>query len=181
MVAPVADHLLKLLPRTAPELSQGFSAYHEPARPPNLRVNGRVDRLVLSGISRHQLAGLDTQELQGEIHELALDSLEDLMRIYGLTGQEETTLEITASPVAAILPESLLEGRQARVHFSLANEMQAERFRVTVRDSDPNSSEVPLIVSGAQIDWTNSSGHRVGQWTFGPASRTGVCCFPGCE
>jgi hypothetical protein len=121
---------------------------------------------VLSGINRSQLIGMRSRELGREIQELGFDSVEELMRVYDLRGSEETTLEITVAPVAAIYPDSRLEGRHAQVNFALAKSLDPSRFRITIRNADPNLVGTPLTLRGDQTQWIDRAGHTDGRWNF---------------
>lgn len=160
----IGDPLLKLLPKTPPQYSDGYSAFHEHTDPPRSPIT--EDRLVLSGINRTLLIGTRSRELGRELQELGFDSVEDLMRVYELRGSEETTLEITAGPVAAIHPSSKMDGRRILVNFDLAKGLQPGRFRVTIRNADPNVVRTPLTLNGEQVQWIDQAGRRDGQWAF---------------
>ncbi len=70
------EHPLKLVP----ESLRGYSAYYERPLPSRARATRRVDRLVLSGMGRWQLLSVGERELQRELHEIAFDALDELMR-----------------------------------------------------------------------------------------------------
>lgn len=162
----VGDHLLKLLPRTQPPVTPGYSAYHEPADPQHVRGKGAVERLVLSGINRDQLIGVQMMDVAGDLRELGFDFPGRLFGAYELQGSDETTLEIIASPVARIDSESTVSGRQLRVHVSLANNLSPERLRITARDADPKGSDLPWTALGTNLNWSAGGSHRSAVWEF---------------
>ena len=75
-------HLLKLAPRVPLAYFLGFDARYE-------RMDSMaVEKLVISGMNRHQLLNPRATEIEGEVSKLGLDSLEKLLRIYGLHGSD---------------------------------------------------------------------------------------------
>jgi hypothetical protein len=151
---PVGDHMLKLAPRTQPTGTAGYSAYHEPSDPVHVCANGSVERLVLSGIDRHQLIGLQMREVEGDLRELGLDTPGALFAAYQLKGSDETTLEVIASPVARIEPDSTISGRKVQLRVSLASELSPDALRITARNADPQVSDIPWTVPGNNLSWS---------------------------
>lgn len=154
------EHLLKLAPRVPLAYFQGFDARYE-------RMDSMaVEKLVISGINRHQLLGFRATEIEGEVSELGLDSLESLLRIYGLHGSDDTTLEFSPGRVAAILPESRLDRLHALVRFSLAKGIPKDRLRVNSRNAIRNATDLPLVLNGSDVNWDESGDHCVAEWEF---------------
>jgi hypothetical protein len=160
----VRDQLLKLVPRAPPQYSDGYSAFHDHAEPPHSHIT--QDRLVLSGINRDLLVGTRSRELGRELQELGFNSIEELMKFYGLRGSEETTLEITADPVAAIHSSSKLDGFRVAIDFDLANRLDPVLFRLAVRNADPNVISTPITLKGDKVQWVEQAGRRKAVWAF---------------
>ncbi|MFL6605746.1 MAG: hypothetical protein ACJ8R9_31090 [Steroidobacteraceae bacterium] len=162
----VGDHLLKLLPRTQPPITPGYSGYHEPADPVHVRVKGAVERFVLSGINRDQLIGVQMTDVAGDLRELGLDSPAGIFRAYGLEGSDETTLEIIASPVVRIEPGSVVSGRRVQVRIVLANDLPPDRLRITARNADPKVADMPWSITGPSLNWSTGGSYHSAQWEF---------------
>lgn len=168
---PLADgHLLKLAARQPAAYLQGFNATYE--RMDQLSL----EKLVISGASRNQLLGFRATEVEGEVAEFGFDSLENLMQAYGLRGSDDTALEISAGPVSFISPASQLTGRHARVCFGLAKGAQEDRLRINCRNAEPNTHEVPLVVSGSEASWDERDDHHIAEWEFDLPSYQVIDC-----
>lgn len=165
----VGEHLLKLVPRQQAVHAQDFSATYE-------RMDQMsVEKLIISGASKHQLLGSRAMEIEAEVGELGFDSLESLMRVYGLRRSDDTTLEFVAGPVAFIR-SSQLTALQARLCFSLAKGIQKDRLRLNSRSAEPNTDDVPLVLSGSDVTWDESGEHCVADWVFDLPSPTIIEC-----
>ena len=161
---PVVEHrLLKLLPRVPLAYSEGYSAYYESASP-RMQTGRAIQRLIISGINRDQIIGVRYVEIDRELVDVGIDSVNELMQIYGLRGSGETTLEITAGPVLAIDTRSRLDGRRAIVSFRLARALRTELFGMSVRSADPNSAGPLSTLSGQNVQWTQQGDYLLGQW-----------------
>jgi len=172
----VEGQLLKLLPKTSVEGTQGFSAYHDHADRSQSPTRCDSDRFVLSGTSIALLTAPRSREIDREIRELGLDSLHDLMRVYDLRWSEQSSLEVTCEPVATL--HGQLEGRHANLDFTLAKGLRPERFRVTVRNADPNTITIPSILNGTEVDWIDRGEECLhGQWTVTLPTSAVINCW----
>ena len=161
---PVTERcLLKLLPRVPLAYSEGYSAYYESVSP-RVQTDSANQRLTISGINRDQLIGSRYAEIDRELAGVGIDSIIELMKIYGLRGSGETTLEITAGPVAVIDARSRLDGRRAILSFRLDRALRTELFGMSVRSADPNSAGPLSTLSGQNVEWTTQGNCLVGQW-----------------
>ena len=163
---PVGDHLLKLLPRTQPPQTGGYSTYYESAVRSHTRADRNNERLVVSGISQFQLLNPITWVIENELRDLGIGSLPELMRLFALGGSDETTLEIAVGPVAMIALESALNGRQVQLGFTLANGLTPSQFRCVLRYADPNLAGPLATCGGESITWTAGRLTRQGRWQF---------------
>ena len=163
---PVDDHLLKLLPRTPLQYSQGYSAHYEHCQPPNTVAGQHIHRLTLSGINRFQILNTRLKEIERELRDIGIDTVEELLRRFELRGSDDTTFELTAGPVAMINPESCVEGRHVSLRFRLAKELRASLCRVTVRNADSRAAHLTEVLRGESIQWTDQGNFREGQWEF---------------
>lgn len=180
---PVDGQLMKLLPKAPPALSQGYDAYHEHKQPSHAHPDQNTDRLVLSGVGRLQLLSPRMSQLERELRDRGIDSVDDLMRLYELRGSDETSLEIVATPVAALAQGSGLQGRHVVLGFRLAHGLPRERFNVTVRNADPNALDIPRSLNGAEVSWITHSSYDEAQWEFDlPRSEVIDCrvVYAGC-
>jgi hypothetical protein len=148
-----------------PGVSQGYSAYFEPSQPSVARADGSVDRLVLSGINRFQILGTRMREFERELQGIGVDSVDELMRRYGLGGSEETTFEIVTGPLAKFDREPRVDGRHIAIGFQLAAGLQNGLFRIVVRNADTNAVCVPRTLSGENVKWSGDGGQE-GTWEF---------------
>jgi hypothetical protein len=173
---PVVEHrLLKLLPRVPLAYSDGYSAYYEPPSP-RIQAGRAIQRLTLSGINRDQIIGLRYVEIDRELADVGIDSVNELMQIYGLRGSGETTLEITAGPVSVMDTESRLDGRRAFVSFSLARALRTELFGISVRSAGPNSIGPLSTLNGQNIEWRQQRDSLLGLWEFELATSDIIDC-----
>lgn len=180
---PVDGQLMKLLPKAPPAPSQGYDAYHEHKQPSYAHSDQSTDRLVLSGVKRLQLLSARMGQLQRELQDSGIDSVDELMRLYELRGSDETSLEIVATPVAALTQGSKLQGRHVVLGFRLAHGLQRERFNVTIRNADPSALDIPRLLNGAEVSWITHSGYNEAQWEFDlPRSEVIDCrvVYAGC-
>jgi hypothetical protein len=156
------DPLLKFLP----ESSGRFGAYYENSAPSSGRPLRDPERLVLSGVGRFELLSPRQRELDRELNEIAFDSLDELMRAYGLQGSDQTTFEVAAESVANIDSTSELRGTRAEVVVRLARGLESEKFRLTLRVASPAADTIPQWVSGTDIKWTEDGGYLKGSRSF---------------
>lgn len=171
----LGGHLVKLVPRNQPSTPK-YLAYHEPADPQHLRTKGAIERLVLSGISSHQLTSARMVDIAGDLRGLGIESLSLLFEHYELQGSDDSSLEIIAGPVARLEPESVISGRRAQVRISLATPLSPDRLRVTARNGDPNVSELPASIAGADLSWSSGGAYRHAQWEFDLPEDTPLDC-----
>jgi hypothetical protein len=163
---PVVEHrLLKLLPRVPLAYSDGYSAYYEPPST-RMQTGYAIQRLTMSGINRDQIIGLRYVEIDRELAVVGIDSVNELMQIYGLRGSGETTLEITTGPVSVIDKRSRLDGRRAVVSFSLARALRTESFGISVRSAGPKSIGPLSALNGQNIEWGQQGDKLLGLWEF---------------
>lgn len=163
---PVDERLLKLLSRTPLQYSQGYSAYYEQCQPPNTVDGQHIYRLTLSGINRFQILGTRSREIEHELHDIGVNSVEELLSRFELRGSDETTVEISAGPVATINPKSFMKGRSVSLGLRLAKELQASLCRVTVRNADSRAANVTEVLRGDTIPWTEHGNVQEGQREF---------------
>lgn len=162
----VDNQLLKLLPKELPDLSKGYDAYYEPGRVSHGGLEGSIHRLVLGGINQFQLLSKLDRQLDKDLHNRGIDGVVELMRIYALSGSEESTLEIVAPPVAAFDSSSRVEGRHVTLGFSLALNLPRESFNIAARNADPNARDIPRTLNGRHVAWVEHSDHASGRWEF---------------
>lgn len=162
---PIEDQLLKLLPRAPVEGSQGFSAYYDHIDRSRSENRCDSDRFILSGTNIQLLIRDRSKDLERELRQLGLDSLHDLMRVYGLGGSDHSSFEITCDPVATI--QGTLQNRRLNIRVSLAKGLNPENFRITARNADPNSAGMPTSMRGREISWCDHDNERdYGSWEF---------------
>lgn len=107
--------------------------------------------MVISGLGRFELLSPRQKELDRELNEIAFDSLDELMRAYGLRGSDQATFEVAAESVANIDSTSELRGTRAEVVVRLARGLEAEKFRLTLRVASPAADTIPQWVRGTDI------------------------------
>jgi hypothetical protein len=163
---PIDDHLVKLLPRTQPPQTGGYSMYYESAVRSYMRADRQNERLIVSGASQFQLLSPIMWEVENELRDLGISSVSELMRLFALSGSDETTLEFAVGPVATIDPGSALDGRHVHLGFSLANGLAPDRFRCVLRNADPNLIGPLATYGGESISWTAGQFTRQGRWQF---------------
>jgi hypothetical protein len=156
------DPLLKLLP----ESSGRYAAYYENSAPSYARPLRDPEKLVISGLGRFELLSPRQKELDRELNEIAFDSLDELMRAYGLQGSDQATFEVAAESVANIDSTSELRGTRAEVVVRLARGLEADKFRLTLRVASPAADTIPQWVGGTDIKWTEDGGYLKGSRSF---------------
>jgi hypothetical protein len=153
---------LKLLP----ESTGRYGAYYENSLPSRERPLRDPERLVLSGAGRFELFSARQRELDRELNEIGFNTLDELMRAYGLQGSDQTTFEVTAESVARIDADTQLRGTHAEIAVRLARGLEADKFRLTVRDASSGGDANPQWISGAEIKWTEGGSYLTGSWGF---------------
>jgi hypothetical protein len=162
----VGDHLLKLLPRTQQPQTGGHSTHYESAVRSHTRADRNNERLFVSGINQFQLLSSISRVVENELRDLGISSVPELMRLFALSGSDETTLEIAVGPVAMIAPESALDGRHVDLGFRLANGLPPSQLRCVLRNADPNLPGPLATCGGESITWTAGRLTRQGRWQF---------------
>ncbi len=162
----VAEHLLKLLPRTPLPYSDGYSWYYQPPHRPSAPAGRLTHVLTISGIGRHQILNTRPREIERELQDSGFDSPDELMRAYDLRGSDETTLEIITGPVAMFGAESRLTGRRVQLYFRVAVGLPMEPFRINVRNADSRVIGPIATLRGEAVDWTHTDGFEYGHWAF---------------
>lgn len=162
----VGEHLFKLLPRTPLQYSDGYSFYYKPPQQLSAPSGHQMQSLTISGIGRYQIVNAHIREIERELNDSGIDSLDELLRGYDLRGSDDTTLEITTGPVAMFGAESRLTGRQAHLQFRLADGLPVERLRINLRDADSRVVGPIATLRGGLVGWTRQNGFQEGQWTF---------------
>jgi hypothetical protein len=167
------DKVLKLLPRTD-AASPGYSAYYELSRASPIQPSSDIDRLVLSGIDRHQLIGVRAHEIELEVR--AYGSLDNLLRLYGLNAGSETAFEVTAGQVATIHASSSITRRTLHIDFSLANGLSIEPFQLCAVNADPNILTPPRVAEGVDLTWKDRQDRKEAQWNVELANNEVLDC-----
>lgn len=158
---------LKLLPRPDGSFN-GHDAYYDASTlQQRLRKGDRsTDRLYMSGVSRHQLHNHQMNEFTRELQDLGYDSIESLLRTYGFEPRDQTTLEITTTPIATFDQVSRLLERSAAISFRLAATLDPAQFRAFAKNADPQVRRPPRRIDGEDIDWIPNGSWMEGTWAF---------------
>lgn len=168
---PTDDPLLKLLP----ESTRRYSAYHESTRPSFARSTEDAERLQINGAGRDFISRRQ-KPLERELHEIGLDSFDQLMRVFGLKPSDETSLEISVAPVAKIDSNSQLIGTQLQLIVQLARGLDQDKLRITVCDADISRSPLPHSFASSDLKWSEREGYWIGSLTFTLDSNAVVSC-----
>jgi hypothetical protein len=162
---PLVDGaLLKLLPTGVSGPLPGYSDYYERVDISRASNGHEYDRLVLSGIDRELVVGSRRRELSAELREIGYDHVDQLARLYGLDGTSQTTLEITAGPVAYLGAMTALQGRRASIHVRLSAHLELSRLRITLKSADQQASMQPLVFGADSTQWTRQGIWNEGVW-----------------
>jgi hypothetical protein len=161
---PVADQLLKLLPKSSPPTPNGYTTYYESSQRSHSHKDRHVDRLVIGGINQFQILSPRMWELDTELRDIGIGSVNELLRMFSLRGSDETTLDISVGPVVTIDPRSELDGRRAMLIFSLAPNLPPERLRCVIRNADQNAVGPLSTLSGESVDWMYTQHSLQGRW-----------------
>lgn len=158
---------LKLLPRPDASFS-GHDAYYDPSTLQQRLRKGDLstDRLYMSGVSRHQLHNHQMNELTRELQDLGYDSIEGLLRTYGFEPRDQTTLEITTTPIAMFGQVSQLLEQNASITFRLAATLDPSHFRAFAKNADPHVRRPPRRIDGMDITWKPAGLWQEGTWAF---------------
>jgi hypothetical protein len=156
-VLPCEDPLLKLLPENA----RRFSAFHQSTLPTFLRPAEDPERLQISGMGREFISGRQ-KALERELHAIGFDTLEQLMRTFGLKPSDDSSFEISVAPIAEIDSTSQLRGRKLQLVVRLAGGLEREKLSVTVRDADLSQLPLPRSHKGSQLAWEQQDGYWIG-------------------
>ena len=168
---PCQDPLLKLLP----ERTRQYSAYHQSTLPAFSRPLDDPERLHISGVGREFISQRQ-KSLDRELHEIGFDSFEQLMRTFGLKPSDETSFEISVSPVAEIDSTSALQGTNLQVVVRLAQGLQRERLRITVCDADLSNAPLPYSFERSELHWTEQGEYWIGKLSRELARSAVVIC-----
>ncbi|MDQ2655191.1 MAG: hypothetical protein M3Z20_19340 [Chloroflexota bacterium] len=160
---PVHGRLLKLAPEST-DTPARYSAYYDrhSLQQRAARNDQSVDRVLLGGVSRFQLHNQRLNELERELHVFGVDTVEQLLRIYGLDARDQTTLEVATMAVATFTAGCSLSGQRATLAFRLAAALDPQLLRIVIKNADPAAAGFPHAVEGSTITWV-----RDGAWQNG--------------